>query len=90
MCKCAGCVGEAVPGADCKYHGTDDRARHLLHVWSLYVEEGNTSLVDLPLWVAEVGAMVRDYRSRRELKELVDTEEKKKARELLKAHGLVR
>ena len=59
-------------------------------MWSLYVEEGNTSLVDLPLWVAEVGAMVRDYRSRRELKELVDTEEKKKARELLKAHGLVR
>jgi len=91
LCKCAACLGEEDRAKDdCKFFDVDDSARQLLHAWSLYVEEGHTPLNTLPLWVAEVGAMVRDFRTRKELKALIDTDEKRKARELLKAHGLVK
>lgn len=90
LCKCAACQGETTePEADCKFVHVGSNERFLYRTWSLYVEDGNTPLTQLPAWVAEVGDLIRDYRGKREHKRLRDAEEKKATEELLKQYGML-
>lgn len=78
-----------MPSSDCKHRDVGAHESYLYRTWTLYVEEGNTPLIHLPTWVAEVGELIRDYRGRREHKQLRDLEEKRESEELLKQYGML-
>lgn len=89
-CKCEHCEGETeTRGSDCKYAAVPDSAAYLVSTYTRYVVHGNTPLLALPRWVAEVGDLYQDYRNRRERKQLLDLEEKREARRLLKQYGML-
>lgn len=88
-CRCDTCQGETDElSSSCKYKDVSPRAVTLCNAWFLYVEEGNTPLSELPAWVAEVGTLIKSYRTKKELRTLIDREEKDKCKDLLKQYGL--
>ena len=87
-CRCDACGGYS-QGA-CKYAGVDPLGPHLTLLYSTYVEHGNTPLISLPTWMADVARQVRHYRNLSERRRANDDYERAVSREMLKralGHG---
>lgn len=59
-------------------------------VYRTYVERGNTALLDLPYWVAEVTSLVGEYEAQRDVRPLKQRREREKQHEMLRKAGLMR
>ena len=64
------------------------------NIWRLYVRDGNTALIDLPKWVADVANAVALFEGLRESRRIQDEDETRRSQSIVDAaaaggHGLV-
>jgi len=75
--------------AGCDYAGTTARAARLFSVYRLYVERGNTPLIDLPPWVAEVARLAAHYEGMSQKKSHHERKERQRCQDMIRQHGIV-
>lgn len=80
-------VGGTGP-SECKYSDIPPEIYELHGVYVDFVEQGNTSLLDLPVWVREVARLARYWQNRRQAEDIRDRSEKQKSRDVLDKAGI--
>jgi hypothetical protein len=74
--------------AGCDLRHTTDRAARLFATYRTYVERGNTPLIDLPPWVAEVARLAAYFEGLSQKQRHFDRQEKQKCQSLQRQYGM--
>lgn len=74
--------------AGCDWRGASPRAARRFSVYRLYVERGNTPLIDLPPWVAEVARLAAHYEGMSRQQDYHDRQERERCKNLQRQYGM--
>ena len=74
--------------AGCKYQNTDPSIIHLVGIYSDYVVEGNTPLIDLPYEIAQAASIIEKYKAKAGLSKVKDKQEREEQRQMLASLGI--